>query len=100
LSGDLDVEEKRFVARQLLFRSQNMIRESEDDLSSLVNDLNNSIAKIAPESVRENWETLFAYHRGIQRKLIKRIERRLAEMDSIDLSVQNRGKYESLPFRH
>jgi hypothetical protein len=76
-----------------------MIRESADDLSSFVNDLNNSIAKIAPESVSENWKTLLAYHGKMHGKLIERIERKLAEMDSIDSSVRNCGKYESLPFR-
>lgn len=70
-----------------------MIREFRGDLSSLANDLNKSTPKIAPESVAKNWETLLAYHSGIQDKLIDRIERTLAEMDCIDASVRTCGKY-------
>jgi hypothetical protein len=75
LSGAPDVEERRFIVRQLLLRSQNMIRESADDISSLVNDLNNSIDKIIPKAIRENWGPLLASHQGIRDKFIDHREK-------------------------
>jgi len=89
LSGHSDDKMARSIARQLLFRSRHMIRESTDDLHSFVNDLNNSISRIVPESVRENWNVLFGRHQRFQDKLIERIESKLAELDSIDISVRS-----------
>ncbi|KAF8848485.1 hypothetical protein BDZ45DRAFT_698352 [Acephala macrosclerotiorum] len=85
MRGDFEAQEQRFVARQLLFKSHNMIGELAGDLQSLTNDLCASTTLIEPNSsVGANCEKLLSYQRGIEHRLIDRIKSKLTELGSLD----------------
>ncbi|KNB19984.1 hypothetical protein FOXG_17248 [Fusarium oxysporum f. sp. lycopersici 4287] len=77
------VEPKTWYAlRQLLLKSQDTIKELSRDLHSHANDLDRSISVITNNpTLSANWKALFAYHEKIEDNLLRRIQKKLADLD-------------------
>lgn len=71
-----------YALRQLLLKSQDTIKELSRDLHSHANDLDRSISVITNNpTLSANWKALFAYHEKIEDNLLRRIQKKLADLD-------------------
>lgn len=71
-----------------------MIEDLSESLSGLIDDVNSLLAGHAPNVILGNWETLRSYHRRIEDRLLKRIERKLVEVDDcLIMPVRIPGTY-------
>jgi hypothetical protein len=82
------------VEKQICISCRDIIQELKVDLHSVANDLTESMAATAPDSLLENWKKLIAYHHKIEQRLLNQISGRLDEIESPDFFDKCCGKFD------
>ena len=90
------VQQKEVSLRQCLLNMRDHVEELEEDLHSLIGDMNGlTDGRGFPPELADNWDSLLSLQNRFKANFVKGINASLRELDALDTSLRDHGKYHS-----